>query len=251
MHLTVYHHPVYSGIAKDDVVVATALYSTNKDDATYVITKAESVTGKVTGYAGTKNVTMDGKTYKFYNETALKQNLTDDSVPNFTTDDVDDSFTLYLVNGYVRAAQKGDEDMNSYALVTDLNSGKLDSTFDEPKAELLLADGTKKTVVLHKDSKIYIGANHATSGKILDKNTPIDTKRDASEGQEAIYALDVGTLVKYVEMSNGQYKIEECGTYTKTSGDTSTEMYNKDTKTFRLMSLRTASQSPSFRHFAR
>ena len=223
---------VYSGIAKDDVVVATALYSTNKDDATYVITKAESVTGKVTGYAGTKNVTMDGKTYKFYNETALKQNLTDDSVPNFTTDDVDDSFTLYLVNGYVRAAQKGDEDMNSYALVTDLNSGKLDSTFDEPKAELLLADGTKKTVVLHKDSKIYIGANHATSGKILDKNTPIDTKRDASEGQEAIYALDVGTLVKYVEMSNGQYKIEECGTYTKTSGDTSTEMYNKDTKTF-------------------
>ena len=221
---------VYSGIAKDDVVVATALYSTNKDDATYVITKAESVTGKVTGYAGTKNVTMDGKTYKFYNETSLKQNLTDDSVAGFTTDDVDDSFTLYLVNGYVRAAQKGDEDMNSYALITDLNSGKLDSTFDEPKAELLLADGTKKTVVLHKDSKIYIGANHATSGKILDKNTSIDTNRAASENQEAIYALDVGTLVKYVEMSNGQYKIEECGTYKSTSGKT--EMYNKDTKTF-------------------
>ena len=219
---------VYSGIAKDDVVVATALYSTNKNDATYVITKAESVAGKVTGYAGTKNVTMGGKTYKFYNETTLKQNLTDDSVASFTTDDVDDSFTLYLVNGYVRAAQKGDEDMNSYALITDLNSGKLDSTFDEPKAELLLADGTKKTVVLHKDSKIYIGKDHATAGKILDKNTPIDTWQ--TTGNNPIQALEAGTLVKYVEMSNGQYKIEECGTYATTSA--TTEMYNKDTKTF-------------------
>ena len=221
---------VYSGIAKDDVVAVTALYYGVKDtdNATYVITKAESVTGKVTGYAGTKNVTMDGKTYKFYNETTLKQNLTDDSVANFTTDDVDDSFTLYLVNGYVRAAQKGDEDMNSYALVTDLNSGKLDSTFDEPKAELLLADGTKKTVVLHKDSKIYIGKDHATTGNILDKNTPIDTWQ--IKGKNLIQALKAGTLVKYVEMSNGQYKIEECGTYATTS--TSTEMYNKDTKTF-------------------
>ena len=211
---------VYSGIAKDDVVVATALYSTNKNDATYVITKAESVAGKVTGYAGTKNVTMDGKTYKFYNETSLKQNLTDDSVDKFITDHVDDSFTLYLVNGYVRAAQKGDEDMNSYALVTDLNSGKLDSTFDEPKAELLLADGTKKTVVLHKDSKIYTDASHGLE-TLLNKNTPINSTN----------ALDKGTLVKYVEMSNGQYKIEECGTYATTTS-TTTEMYNKDTKTF-------------------
>lgn len=208
----------------------TALYYGIKDtdNATYVITKAESVTGKVTGYAGTKNVTMDGKTYKFYNKTTLKQNLTDDSVGNFTTDDVDDSFTLYLVNGYVRAAQKGDEDMNSYALVTDLNSGKLDSTFDEPKAELLLADGTKKTVVLHKDSKIYIGKDHATTGKILDKNTPIDTWQ--TQGDNLIQALEAGTLVKYVEMSNGQYKIEECGNYATTNK--TTEMYNKDTKAF-------------------
>ena len=213
---------VYSGIAKDDVVAVTALYYGIKDtdNATYVITKAESVTGKVTGYAGTKNVTMDGKTYKFYNETSLKQNLTDDSVASFTTDDVDDSFTLYLVNGYVRAAQKGDEDMNSYALITDLNSGKLDSTFDEPKVELLLADGVKKTVVLHKDSKIYTGENHAVTGAILDKNTPIDSDN----------ALDEGTLVKYVEMSNGQYKIEECGNYATTNK--TTEMYNKDTKAF-------------------
>ena len=213
---------VYSGIAKDDVVAVTALYYGIKDtdNATYVITKAESVTGKVTGYAGTKNVTMDGKTYKFYNETSLKQNLTDDSVAGFTTDDVDDSFTLYLVNGYVRAAQKGDEDMNSYALITDLNSGKLDSTFDEPKVELLLADGVKKTVVLHKDSKIYTGENHAVTGAILDKNTPIDSDN----------ALDEGTLVKYVEMSNGQYKIEECGNYATTNK--TTEMYNKDTKAF-------------------
>ncbi len=215
---------VYSGIAKDDVVAVTALYYGIKDtdNATYVITKAESISGDVTGYAGTKNVSMGGKTYKFYNENELKLNLTDDSVAKFGPDDVDDSFTLYLVNGYVRAAQKGDEDMNSYALVTDRNSGKLDSTFDEPKAELLLADGTKKTVVLHKDSKIYTDASHGLK-TLLDKNTRIDSDN----------ALNERTLVKYVEMSNGQYKIEECGTYATTStSSTSTEMYNKDTKTF-------------------
>ena len=214
---------VYSGIAKDDVVVATALYSTNKDDATYVITKAESVTGKVTGYAGNKNVTMDGKTYKFYNETALKQNLTDDSVPSFTTDDVDDSFTLYLVNGYVRAAQKGDEDMNSYAIVTDRDeTGILDSNFKEPKVELMLADGSKKTVILHKDSKIYSTNNVSTS-----TSGPTNTYTTTSDN---VSDLQVNQLVKYTVMSNGQYKIEECGDYVKATS--AAELYNKDTKAF-------------------
>ena len=212
---------VYSGIAKDDVVAVTALYYGVKDtdNATYVITKAESVTGKVTGYAGTKNVTMDGKTYKFYNETSLKTNLTDDSVAGFTTDDVDDSFTLYLVNGYVRAAQKGDEDMNNYAIVTDRDTdGILDSSFKEPKVELVLADGSKKTVILHKDSKIY-STNNVT--------TPTNTYTNTSDN---VSDLEVNQLVKYTVMSNGQYKIEECGVYVKPTS--SAELYNKDTKAF-------------------
>ena len=165
-----------------------------------------------------KTITLEGTVYDVYNEANYKSGLTDDAVTKLSSDDLDKEFTLYLVNGYVRAVQKGSEDMNNYAIVTDVNSGVLDSTFNEPKAELLFADGTKKTVVLHKDSTLY-----TTSSKHNDtaftKTNKVDT------------ALEKGEIVKYAEMSNGQYKIEEAvkaETYTAT--DTAANFYDKDTK---------------------
>ena len=208
---------VYDGVAKDDVVAVTKLYQDKPADATFVIEKAEAVSGTVTAY-NAKTITLEGTVYDVYNEANYKSGLTDDAVTKLSSDDLDKEFTLYLVNGYVRAVQKGSEDMNNYAIVTDVNSGVLDSTFNEPKAELLFADGTKKTVVLHKDSTLY-----TTSSKHNDtaftKTNKVDT------------ALEKGEIVKYAEMSNGQYKIEEAvkaETYTAT--DTAANFYDKDTK---------------------
>ena len=209
---------VYDGVAKDDVVAVTKLYQDKTADATFVIEKAEAVSGTVTAY-NAKTITLEGTVYDVYNEANYKSGLTDDAVIKLSSDDLDKEFTLYLVNGHVRAVQKGSEDMNQYAIVVDKDdNGVLDSTFKEPKAELLFADGSKKTVILHKDSKIY-SDNSVT--------TPTNTFNTLSKN---VSDLQKNQIVKYAEMSNGQYKIEECGTYTKATGNET--LYNKDTKAF-------------------
>ena len=209
---------VYDGVAKDDVVAVTKLYQDKTADATFVIEKAEAVSGTVTAY-NAKTIKLEGTVYDVYNEAHYKSGLTDDAVIKLSSDDLDKEFTLYLVNGYVRAVQKGSEDMNQYAIVVDKDdNGVLDSTFKEPKAELLFADGSKKTVILHKDSKIY-SDNSVT--------TPTNTFNTLSKN---VSDLQKNQIVKYAEMSNGQYKIEECGTYTKATGNET--LYNKDTKAF-------------------
>ena len=57
--------------------------------------------------------------------------------------------------------------------------------------------------------------------------TPTNTFNTLSKN---VSDLQKNQIVKYAEMSNGQYKIEECGTYTKATG--SETLYNKDTKAF-------------------
>ena len=65
---------IYSDVKKDDIVVVTTLYNaTATDSAAYsIVKKAETVEGKITGYNGTKKVTVDGKTYKIADETLSK-----------------------------------------------------------------------------------------------------------------------------------------------------------------------------------
>ena len=211
---------VYDGVKKDDVVVVTKLYKSAVADATFVIEKAVSVTGKLTGYTGTKSVKVDGTSYPQYAKAPFKTNLTDDSVSALQSSDVDDEVTVYLVNGYARAIQKNSDDMNQYAVVTDVNDGKLDSNFSEPKAELLFADGSKKTVVLHKDSVLYADASSNHNGAAAKLATGVDIST----------ALAKGELVKYAERSNGQYKIEEIA-YADSHYQTYTgDFYKKDTK---------------------
>ena len=226
---------VYDGVKKDDVVVVTKLYKSAVADATFVIEKAVSVTGKLTGYTGTKSVKVDGTSYPQYAKAAFKTNLTDDSVSALQSGDVDDEVTVYLVNGYARAIQKNSDDMNQYAVVTDVNDGKLDSNFSEPKAELLFADGSKKTVVLHKDSVLYADANRNHNGAAK-----------LATGVDISTALAKGELVKYAERSNGQYKIEEIA-YSATNynaNNNSATFYVKDTKA--LMGTVTAGDCPLF-----
>ena len=218
---------VYDGIAKDDVVAVTQLYNNKIADATFVIEKAESVTGEVKAF-NQKTITVGDTEYKVYNEAAYKSGLTDDAVTGLTEDDLNSEFTLYLVNGYVRAVQRGADNMNNYAIVVDRSDdGVLDSTFKEPKVELLFADGTKKTVVLHKDSKIYTEAT---------VSTPSSEYKTTSQKTSD---LEPKQIVKYAEMSNGQYKIEECGAYATSAGSSGDTLYNKDTKAFKVGSSMT------------
>ena len=225
---------VYDGIAKDDVVAVTQLYkgANELDDATFIVEKAETVTGKLTGYTGTKKLIVDGTTYKIYGEAAMKANLTDDYIQQMDNDKIDTTVTLYLVNGYVQAAKSDSEQAKQYAIVTAVDqNGKFDSTFNAPRVELVLADGTKKTVTIHKDSTIYNDSTQVSGSAIgqgigkVDKNTPAMKAGDIKD------ALKVGDIVKYVEMSNGQFKVEECAKY-DTAASAGTQLYDKDAKTF-------------------
>lgn len=218
---------IYDGVAKNDVVVYTKLYNLSASDATFIVTKADSVSGEVKGYkantgSSTDKITLDGTAYKVYNKAAMLSTVGEDSGSTYlTNDDIGDTFTLYLVNGMVAAAVQDSEDAVEYAIVTDINGGKLDSSMSSAKAELLLADGTSVAAVLHKDSLIYTNTANG-----YDNSTTAMTTSDTLSNT----FLSKGQLVKYTVTSDGSYKITEVGSYSTASG--TTQVYEKDTKTF-------------------
>ena len=186
---------IYQGIAKDDVVVYQKLYSTTSD-ATFIITKADSVSGKLTGFKGTEKVTIDGTTYSTMNKT-LAKNLTDDYKDTLTTGDINESITAYLVNGFVACVDMA-ESASNYALIESVGKGTIGGV-DEFKIKVILADGTEKTVVVDEDS---------------DAKTQSDYKPD--------------TLIKYASISDSNV-MDVSKIITP---DTASKYYDKDTKTF-------------------
>ena len=187
---------IYQGIAKDDVVVYQKLYSTTTSDATFIITKADSVSGKLTGFKGTEKVTIDGTTYSTMNKT-LAKNLTDDYKVTLATGDINESITAYLVNGFVACVDMA-ESASNYALIESVGKGTIGGV-DEFKIKVILADGTEKTVVVDEDS---------------DAKTQSDYKPD--------------TLIKYASISDSNV-MDVSKIITP---DTASKYYDKDTKTF-------------------
>ena len=141
---------IYSGIAKNDVVVYSKLYNSTLADAYVTVAKAETVSGKVTGYKGTENVTLDGTVYKIYNKSgSLPTNVAGETgEASFTTGDIGETFTLYLVNGYVGAAVQTSETATNYSLVIDRNGGTAGSTLNPLKVVVLGADGAKTVLTV-------------------------------------------------------------------------------------------------------
>ncbi|MGN8897919.1 S-layer homology domain-containing protein [Flavonifractor sp. HCP28S3_F3] len=140
---------VYEGIAKNDVVVYSKLYKSAVADSYVVVTKAETVSGKVTGYKGTENVTVDGTAYKIYNKAAMPASVAGETgKTSFGSSDIGETFTLYLVNGYVGAAIQTSENATNYSLVIDKNAGTAGSTLNALKVVVLAADGTKTTLTV-------------------------------------------------------------------------------------------------------
>ncbi len=108
---------IYSDVKKDDIVVVTTLYNaTATDSAAYsIVKKAETVEGKITGYNGTKKVTVDGKTYKIADET-LSKTIDSDFTDSFANQ-IGETVTLYMINGMVYGAEMVTEGTKNYAVV--------------------------------------------------------------------------------------------------------------------------------------
>ena len=197
---------VYDKAAKDDVVVYTKLYKSNKDDATFVVTKADTVTGKVKSFNSLEKVNIDGTSYSI-DETELVSNklpdLTDNTIDKFENSNLEKNATLYLINGFVGAADS-DVDDSTYALVTDVdNMDKVGNAISGAKVQLLTLDG--KTIYdVDEDSK---------------DNFTSDTMSNLT-------GLTAGDLVKYSKVSDTSVEIKAV---VKTKVSTK-NIYDKDTK---------------------
>jgi len=224
---------VEEGLKKNDVVVFTKFYDSDKDDAFYTVKKAEAVQGEMTGYkfddGAYVNIVLDGTTYKTNRKALVSANINSNaSETGFDRDDIGEDFTAYMMNGYAALVMQDSESANKVALIKALNTGKLGAKLDEPKLDLLLADGTEVVAVVDKDSSIY--TTDYTDGNKVSNN-----------GQTAINAsnvLEPGQIVRYSVTSSGTYKIVEviAGTsrndysYTKATVSSGDQVYDKDTK---------------------
>ncbi len=181
--LEIKDHSIADDLKVDDVVAATVLY---KDKATTegayaIVTKAESVTGEVSGYKENENVKMDGTTYKIYGKKAMKDLGLADQTLSFTEGDViGEDFTLYLVNGYVAAAVQTSESASNYSVVLEASTGgTAGSTFDALRLQVMDSEGTKTIINVSDDSEKKATADYAVGSIItytLDKNNEATVK---------------------------------------------------------------------------
>ncbi len=185
---------IEDGLAKDDVVVYTKLYKSDKDDAYFTVAKADAVEGTLTGFkkeTGYVNVSVDGTTYevnKNVKDKTTLDSITDDPLTDPADNNIGDTVRVYLVGGKVGAIQLIDENGGKYALVTDIsNNGTVGSDLDPVKVVLLMGDGTKQTLNVHKDST-------------TDGTTEIE-----GDGKPE---LAKGTLVEYSSISGNSVKIK-------------------------------------------
>ncbi len=213
---------VASDLAKDDVVVYTRFYdNTDKDEAFFTVTKAETVEGALKGYKsdnGLVNVVVDGTTYKV-NGKALVE-LSEDAITALGTgsDDgkIGDDVKLFLIGGMVAGIQKTGTTSSDYALIVDADtSGELGTNLNPWRVTVLLADGTEETLAVHKDSK---------------------------NGSSALRDTDIakGKLVKY-SMNSGKIKITEVKTGAAITGNENKGgLWDQDTRKFTYTGTTTA-----------
>ena len=225
---------VYDGIAKDDVVVYTKFYKADKDEAYFTVTKAETVEGELTGYKKTTdtvgnnstsfdNLVVDGKTYKI-NDKQLKD-LSDDAILVPEESDIGSTVRLYLVDGFVAAAQTIDKTGGNYAVVTEVSeqagTNGIGSNINPLQVTVLLADGTEATVTINKEST-YDGET-----KITDTYTTVSA-------QQGLFAQANTTnknavLIEYTSISNGSIRIKNVFN-ANTLSITADKLWDKDSQ---------------------
>ncbi len=210
---------VYEDIKKGDVVVATRLYNDDADKGYTIVEKAEVVTGEVSKYKTTtkdkvttyNTVTVDGETYKIYNEVKLfNSGLGSDAVQEFK-DKIGEEFDLYLVKGFARAAVQTSESASNWSVVLEAKDGTDGSVFTDLELYVMNAEGTKTRIKVSAD----------TSKKLIrgdDKDTSSLKKAD----------FPIGSLITYSVNRDDEAVIKNFKKYEAGAG----HAYNKDTKTF-------------------
>ena len=236
---------VYSGIAKNDVVVYTKLYDATTADAYVTVTEAESVSGKVDGYKGTENVTLDGTVYKTLNKTTFATTNVggETGEAQFTTGMIGENFTLYLVNGYVAAAVQTSESATNYSLIIDTNAGagvSAGNNWNPLKVVALGADGVKTTLTVDKDgaTSFNIGDIITWTGTASEANIKVEKAFSTAAADGYVKVAANGTIYdKTAKTLNGTVTATDCVLFVKTSGNTAASNVDADA-TYKAYNIR-------------
>ena len=191
----------YDGIKAGDIVNYVESY--RDSSRKYIITKAETVSGKIESFKSSDSqVKVDGKWYKY--DSVNTTVATDYTVAALTSGNVGDKVTLIVDGGYYVAYDKV-SGFNAYAVATLGNT-----EFGDTRVKLLKADGSEitSTVDETKDGATLPTNTQKTSGKL--------------------YSYNLKSNDSKVDLSAKDYKT---ATASAKSGTTSTSYFNGDSDT--------------------
>ena len=152
---------VYEGAATDDVVVWTAV-GDPAGNGYRIVEKAETVEGKVDGYAALNNtayqkaISVDGTQYSIYNYTLVDIDTDDVTLNLYDADSkiVGKTVRLYMINGAVGAVDLLDDTEYNWGLI--LSIAGAGNGADPYKVQLLLADNTKKIYTVYDKTNVAV-----------------------------------------------------------------------------------------------
>ena len=182
-----------SDLKKDDYVAISA--KKNYADDKFLLTKAETVEGKVTGKKGDDQILIDGTWYTADYKTA--KTVIDNWPSNGAT------VKLVLVNGFVQVVDTVTVGSSDFALV--IETGTSNGLGSSKVADVLFADGTRKTVDVDNDSEYQGPAkiNGVDNSKHVAETSPKLATYELSKGKYTFKAVSKTALNGYDEYATG------------------------------------------------
>ena len=180
-----------SDLKKDDYVAISA--KENYADDKVLLTKLETVEGKVTGIKGNDQVLIDGTWY-----TADYKANTNKVIDNWPSNGA--TVKLVLLNGFVQLVDTVTVGSSDFALV--IETGSSSGLGSSKVADVLFADGTRKTVELDNDSE-YKGTKKNGDTTYVEESAPKLATYEVSKGKYTFKAVSEKALNGYDEYAIG------------------------------------------------
>ena len=180
-----------SDLKKDDYVAISA--KENYADDKVLLTKLETVEGKVTGIKGNDQVLIDGTWY-----TADYKANTNKVIDNWPSNGA--TVKLVLLNGFVQLVDTVTVGSSDFALV--IETGSSSGLGSSKVADVLFADGTRKTVELDNDSE-YKGTKKNGDTTYVEESAPKLATYEVSKGKYTFKAVSEKALNGYDEYATG------------------------------------------------
>ena len=181
-----------SDLKKDDYVAISA--KENYADDKVLLTKLETVEGKVTGIKGNDQVLIDGTWY-----TADYKANTNKVIDNWPSNGA--TVKLVLLNGFVQLVDTVTVGSSDFALV--IETGSSSGLGSSKVADVLFADGTRKTVELDNDSE-YKGTKKNGDTTYVEESAPKLATYEVSKGKYTFKAVSEKALNGYDEYATGR-----------------------------------------------